>query len=130
MTVTRLNPHTLHHNPAFTQVVVVESPVKIIYVGGQNALNNAGILVGQDIASQTTQAMKNLNAALDAAGGSPKDVIKMTIYIVQGQPLHEAFAAFQAFQGRVTNPPTISVLIVAGLANPEFLIEIEAVAAS
>lgn len=129
MTITRLNPDTLHKNPAFTQVAIVESPTRMIYVGGQNAVNEAGEIVGRDIASQTTQTLKNLIAALDAAGATLQDVFKMTIYIVQGQPMHEGLAAFQQLPESSANPPTISVLIVAGLANPEFLVEIDAVAA-
>lgn len=129
MTITRLNPANLPKNPAFTQVAIVEAPTRMIYVGGQNAVNEAHEIVGQDIATQTTQTIKNLIAALDAAGATLQDVFKMTIYIVQGQPVHEALAAFQQLPESSANPPTISVVIVAGLANPEFLIEIDAVAA-
>ena len=51
--VQHLNPETLHHNPAFTQAVAVRGAVKTVYVGGQNAVNNAGEIVGQgDIAAQ------------------------------------------------------------------------------
>ena len=39
--VTRLNPEGLHHNPAFSQAIVIEGPVRTIYVGGQNAVTSA-----------------------------------------------------------------------------------------
>ncbi len=128
MTITRLNPDTLHKNPAFTQVAVVQPPAALVFVGGQNAVNAQGEVVGQDIASQTTQVMKNLVAALEGAGATLRDVVKMTIYLVPGQPLQEGFAAAQQFWTPDTQPPTISAIIVAGLAHPDFLIEIEAVA--
>lgn len=130
MTITRLNPDNLHKNPAFAQVAIVEASARMIYIGGQNAVNQVGDVVGQDIFAQTTQTMKNLIAALDAAGASWQDVFKMTIYIVQGQPIHEGFEAFQRLMKGNSYPPIVSVVIVVGLANPEFLIEIDAVAAT
>ncbi len=128
MSVTRLNPDTLHQNPAFTQVVTVTNPAKFVYVGGQNGVDKNGNVVGKDIASQSEQSFKNVIAALEAAGATLQDVFKMTVYLVQGQSLQEAFAAAQRVQ-TFSQPPTVSVIMVAGLANPDFLIEIEAVAA-
>jgi enamine deaminase RidA (YjgF/YER057c/UK114 family) len=129
MSITRINPDTLHKNPAFTQVVKITAPSHWVFVGGQNGVNREGRLVGPDLHSQTEQALKNLRAALAAAGATLNNVVKMTIYIVQGQSLQKAFAASQETLGTNLLPPTLSVIVVAGLANPEFLIEIEALAA-
>jgi enamine deaminase RidA (YjgF/YER057c/UK114 family) len=127
--VQHLNPPTLHVNPAFTQVVVTSGPVKTIYVGGQNAVDTSGQIIGAgDIAAQARQIYTNLEAALGAAGAGLEHVVQWTIYVVQGQPLEPAFAVFQQIWGRRPNPPTISVLFVAGLANPGFLAEISAIA--
>jgi 2-iminobutanoate/2-iminopropanoate deaminase len=127
MKITHINPDTLHKNPSFTQVVTVEGLAKTIYVGGQNAVNTAGEIVGEDLATQTEQAIQNVVRALTEAGATQKDVVKLTIYIVQGQPLEKAFAASQKVWG--WNPTTMTVLFVTGLANPQFLVEIEAIAA-
>jgi enamine deaminase RidA (YjgF/YER057c/UK114 family) len=86
-------------------------------------------MAGDDIASQSEQAYRNVIAALAAAGATLHDVVKLTIYIVQGQSVQDAFAAAQRVHTERVQPPTISVIIVAGLANPQFLVEIEAVAA-
>lgn len=129
MPITRLNPDNMYKNPAFTQVATVSHPSKYVYVGGQNAVDVDGKVVGNDIATQTTQTFKNIIKALDAAGASLKDVFKMTIYVVQGHSIQEGFAAASAMDEPGVEPPTISVIIVAGLAHPDFLIEIEAVAA-
>jgi enamine deaminase RidA (YjgF/YER057c/UK114 family) len=129
MNIKRINPDTLHKNPAFTQVITVSSPATLVFVGGQNGVTVEGKIAGKDIASQAEQAYRNLIAALDAAGATLQDVFKMTIYIVQGHSVQEAFGAVQRVQAQRTPPPTVSVIIVAGLANPDFLIEIEAVAA-
>jgi enamine deaminase RidA (YjgF/YER057c/UK114 family) len=127
--VQHLNPPALHGNPAFTQVVAVSGPATTIYVGGQNAVDAAGIIVGEgDIVAQTRQAFANLEAALAAAGAALENIVRWTMYLVQGQPIGPGFAVFQEVWGRRPNPPAIVVLVVAGLANPAFLVEIDAIA--
>lgn len=128
-TVKHLNPEGLHHNPAFTQAVAVQGDYRLVYVGGQNAVNAAGAIVGQgDIAAQAEQVAANLETALAAAGATPQHVVKWNIYVVTGQPIQAASMAFQKRWGAWENPPAISVLFVAGLAHPDFLLEIDAVA--
>jgi len=46
-TVEYLNPDGLHTNPAFSQVVVTQSGARTVYIGGQNAINSAGEIVGK-----------------------------------------------------------------------------------
>ncbi len=129
MTITRINPDTMHKNPAFSQGAVIESGAKLVYVGGQNAVNAKGEVVGKDIGSQTEQALKNVITVLEASGATLADVFKMTIYMVDGQPLEEGYKAASKFLTPDVPPPTVSMIKVAGLANPNYLIEIEAVAA-
>jgi len=127
--VTYLNPAGLHRNPAFSQAVMVEGTGRTIYIGGQNAVSADGQVVGRgDLAAQVEQVFHNLTVILSAAGAALEDVIKWTIYVVQGQDLRSGFAAFQKTWGPRPNPPAISVLVVAGLAAPDFLVEIEAIA--
>lgn len=130
MKLWHLNPKALASNPAFTQAVVVSGPHKTVYVGGQNAVDGStGQIVGRgDLAAQTRQVFVNLRAALGAAGAGLEHVVKWGVYVVQGHDPRRAFAVSQAEWGERPNPPTLSVLTVAGLANPEFLIEIDAVA--
>jgi enamine deaminase RidA (YjgF/YER057c/UK114 family) len=129
MLIERLNPDTLHKNPAFSQAAVIAPGATLVYVGGQNAVNAQGEIVGKDLGSQTTQALHNVVAALAAASATLADVFKLNIYVVQGWPLNEGFAAAQPFFSNGVPPPTIGFFFVAGLANPEYLVEIEAVAA-
>lgn len=130
MQITPLNPDTLHRNPAFSQAVAVDQPQRLIFVGGQNAVNAQAQIVGaDDLAVQVGQALHNLNAALEAGGAALKDVVKWTIYLVQGQSPQAGFAAFQPYQAELVHAPAITVVIVAGLGNPAFLVEIEAIAA-
>lgn len=124
-----LNPPVLNQNPAFTNVVVVSGPVKTVYVGGQDAVDASGTIVGQgDLAAQTEQILKNIQAALAAAGAGLEHIVKWNLYVVQGQPLRAGFEAFQRFWGNRPHPPAISFMYVAGLANPDFLAEMDAIA--
>jgi enamine deaminase RidA (YjgF/YER057c/UK114 family) len=63
--IEHVNPEGLIKNPAFSQIITTEGNGKTIYVGGQNAVNANGEIVGRnDIAKQTEQVMKNLEIAL------------------------------------------------------------------
>jgi enamine deaminase RidA (YjgF/YER057c/UK114 family) len=129
MSIEYISPEGLHNNPAFSQVVVTKGQVRTVYVGGQNAVDSSGNIVGKgDIGRQTEQTFKNLEIALAAAEARLENTIKWTIYVVQGQPLQPGLEVFQRLWGKRPNPPLVTVLIVVGLANPEFLVEIEAIA--
>lgn len=127
--VQHLHPEGLSKNPAFTNVIVVTGNVKTIYIGGQDAVDIAGAIVGKgDLKQQTEQVFRNLLTALQAGGAELEHVIKWNIYLVQGQPIQPAFEVFQSVWGRRPNPPAISVMFVFGLANPDFLVEMDAIA--
>ncbi|MFI6040092.1 RidA family protein [Nocardia sp. NPDC051321] len=126
---TYLNPETLPSNSAFTQVVRVAAAADTVYVGGQNGVDGSGRLVGPDVAAQTRQALANLQTCLAAAGASIEHVVKWTILIVDGQSVQEGFGAFMAVWAGRPNPPAITVALVAGLAVPGAVVEVEAVAA-
>ena len=124
-----INPDSLNKNPAFTNVVVVEGNVKTVHIGGQDAVNASGEIVGKgDIVTQIEQILSNLRAALAAGGAGPEHIIKWNVYIVEGQPLQAAFAAFQDAWPEVPNPPAITGVFVSALAHPDFLVEMDAVA--
>ncbi len=126
MKITHVNPDGLYRHPAFSQAVVVEGG-KTIYIGGQNGILADGTLAGDDLASQTEQAYRNILEILKAVGASQKNVAKLTIYVLKGQNIQEGFAAAQKVWGNV--PTAISVSIVESLAVPGALVEIEGIAA-
>jgi enamine deaminase RidA (YjgF/YER057c/UK114 family) len=127
--IQHLNPDGLSKNPVFSHIVTTHGNGKTIYIGGQDAVNSRGEIVGKgDIATQTEQVMKNLQTALSACGGTFENLVKLSVYVVQGQDMRSGFQASQKYLGNLSNPPAISVLIVSGLANPDFLVEMEAVA--
>ncbi len=124
-----LSPDGLHKNPAYSQVAVIEGNHKTIYIGGQNAVDKDGNVVGKgDIEAQAKQVLQNLETAVKAGGGSFENIIKWNVYLLQGQPAEKALKAFQGPMSKMKNPPLITGVFVAGLANPDFLLEMEAVA--
>lgn len=127
-TVEHLNPPGLPANPAFSQVIAVSGATKTVYVGGQNAVTKDGIVGRGDLRAQTEQVLANIQTALAAAGAGLEHVVKWNVYIVHGQSLQPGFEVFQRVWAGRANPPTITGLFVSALANPDFLLEIDAVA--
>lgn len=124
-----INPEGFSKNPAFSQVVTTQGKGKTIYIGGQDAVNAQREIVGKgDIGEQTEQVMRNLQTALAACGATFENLVKLSIYIVQGQDLYRGFQASQKFLGNLKNPPAITGFFVAALAHPDFLVEIDAIA--
>jgi enamine deaminase RidA (YjgF/YER057c/UK114 family) len=128
MTVRHVNPEGMHQSPAFSQAVVVEAPTKTIYIGGQNGVGPDGQVVGDTLGAQSAQAFANLATILEAEGATLADVVAWTIVVVDGHPIQEGLAAFQAAWDPADPPPAISVNVVASMANPAFLVEITAIA--
>jgi enamine deaminase RidA (YjgF/YER057c/UK114 family) len=127
--VQHLNSATLAKNPTFSQAVVVTGPAKTIYVGGQDAVDASGQIIGKgNITAQAEQVFKNLQAALEAGGAGLEHVVKWNILIAQGQSLQAGFEVFQRVWDRRPNPPAITVMFVAGLAHLDFLLEMDAIA--
>lgn len=124
-----INPEELLQSPAFSQIAITRGNGSTIYIGGQNAVTKDKKIIGKgDIVEQTKCILKNIEIALEAVDANIDDLFKLTIYIVQGQDVRKGFEGAQEFLKRIKTPPVITGVIVAGLANPDFLVEIEALA--
>jgi enamine deaminase RidA (YjgF/YER057c/UK114 family) len=122
-----LRPEGLVQSPAFSHVAVVPPGATTVYIGGQNAVDGDGTLVGgDDIAAQTQQVMTNLHVALAAAGASVQDLVMMTILLVDGVDLAAAYPVAAAELAGAA-PPVVAAR-VAGLGVPGALLEVSAVA--
>jgi enamine deaminase RidA (YjgF/YER057c/UK114 family) len=127
--IEHINPEGMMKSPAFSQVVTTSGTGKTIYIGGQNAVDAFGKLVGKgNLREQTVQVMKNIEAALTASGATFDNVVKLNIFLVQGQDAVSGFQAAQPFLTKAANPPVVTVLFVAALGNSEYLVEIDATA--
>lgn len=127
MSVEHLNPEGMYHSPVFSQGIILPANARILLIGGQNGVNAQGEIVGKgDVVKQTEQALANMQQVLAAAGARLEDLVKVTIIMQQDIDLRAAFGAWMAVWGQRTNPPTVTGFRVAGLGNPDVLIEIEA----
>ena len=98
-----------------------------VYIAGQIALDADGALVGRgDIEAQTQQVYANLQAILEELGGSLEDIVKLTTYLTDRGHLEAFRRARNRFFTDAFPPNTL--LFVSGLAHPDYLVEIEAVA--
>ena len=100
-------------------------------LASQDAILADGTIVGVgDLAAQTKQVLTNLETALNAAGAELEHVVKWNVLIVEGQSVEAGYGAFQEFWGdRPPHAPLITSAIVKGLAHPDFLVEMDAIAA-
>ncbi len=77
-----VNPDTMHKNPAFSQGIIIPPGLRTLIIGGQNAVDAKGEVVGKDdIAAQTTQAVDNLIKVLEAAGGTLDNVVRVGLLL-------------------------------------------------
>jgi len=129
LTLEHLTPKGLFKPAVFTQVVVATGR-RMVFISGQVSMDAGGNLVGEgDLAGQAKQVYANLKAALDGAGAKPTDVAKLTTYVVGYRPelLPVMGAARTAVLG-TADLPASTLVGVQALAQPGYLIEVEAIA--
>ena len=104
----------------------------LVYVAGQVSADASGKLVGEgDLEAQSEQVFKNLKLAIEAAGGTMADIVKMNVYLVAEVDQAE-IPKFRTVRDRYINtakPPASTLAVITRLARPGWLIEIEAIAA-
>jgi enamine deaminase RidA (YjgF/YER057c/UK114 family) len=123
-----INPQIMATPRGYSHAISVSGNHKTIYIGGQNAIDKQGQIIGKDnLKMQTEQVLKNIETILKEVNAKLENVIKFNIYLVQGQKPQEGFEAFQQ-KWSSKNFPAITVLFVVGLGNPDWLVEIDAVA--
>ena len=129
MNISLLQPAGLVVSPAFSHAAVVPPDATMVYVGGQNGVDDTGALVSGDIAEQSVRAVENVDAALRAAGASLADVFSWTVLIHVDADLGAAYGAIAPRLARDGAPPLVTAARVAGLGVPGALIEVSAIAA-
>lgn len=128
-TITPVNPDNMAKPRGYSHAMAVEGNYKTVYVGGQNAVDEKGNVVGRgSLEEQTRCVLDNIEKIMAVAGGKLEDVVKLNIHILQGQNPGDGFRAFQQKWAGDARPPVITVVFVAGLGNPDWLVEIDAIA--
>jgi 2-iminobutanoate/2-iminopropanoate deaminase len=127
--ITRINPEGIAKPFSnYSHVVTAEGAQKLVFCAGQVAADADGkVLPPDDFDAQAKMVMENLTKALAAGGAKISDVTKITIYICNPHDVPKARGVLQTYFGG--HPPGSTLCILRGLANPNFLLEIEAIAA-
>jgi enamine deaminase RidA (YjgF/YER057c/UK114 family) len=130
--IRRINPPELGDPPGYSQIVDV-SASRLVFIAGQTALDRDGNVVGKDdFASQAEQVFENLGIALRASGCSAANLVKLTVFLTDMDNLGRYREARNRFFASVTPPaaPAVTLVEVSKLYGPDFLIEVEAIAAA
>jgi enamine deaminase RidA (YjgF/YER057c/UK114 family) len=125
------NPPAIHTPIGYSHVAEVTKG-KLVYIAGQVALDADGNLVGKDdFAAQARQVFANLKAALESAGASFHDVIKLNYYCADSVDPAVHLPMVRQVRDALVNtaaPPVSTFVVVRRLVRQEWLIEVEAVA--
>ena len=128
MTLKCINPDGISTPQTYSHVIVATGS-RMVFIAGQVAEDSQGNLVGRsDMAAQARQVFANIGRALAAAGAEPRQVTKLTIFVANYRREHLAMIE----EGRVAlfgdHKPTDTLVGVAALTNPDYLLEVDAVA--
>ena len=96
-----------------------------IFVSGTTGFDYATMTIANDVASQTDQCLRNIDAALRQAGSSLRDVVRVTYVLPDGAEFERCWPVLQKYFGAVR---PAAMMISAGLADPRMKIEIEVTA--
>lgn len=128
MTIECINPDDLSTPESYSQVVVATGG-RLIFVAGQEPVDAEDRLVGKgDLAAQARQVFGNVARALAAVNARPSEVAKLAIFVAHYHPdqltvIEEARVAVFG-----DHKPADTLVGVASLSNPDFLIEVDAFA--
>jgi enamine deaminase RidA (YjgF/YER057c/UK114 family) len=122
----RVNPGALSPATGFSHAVVATGS-RVVFLAGQTALDADGKVVGTTLPEQFRTALTNLLAALAAAGGSPGDLARVTVYATDvaayREQAHELGSIWRELAGR--DYPAMAVIGVVRLWDAEALVELD-----
>ena len=118
---------SVYDPPAYAQAVKVEGGRTMLFIAGQVAYDaKGGAAHAGDFRAQARACLEALRAQVEAGGGTMRDIVKVNTYLTDIRHRAEYSAIREEFFGKKL--PASTLVAVAALAQPEFLIEIEAVA--
>ena len=122
----RTNPSSVSFPQNYHHSVEVEEGSRFLFVAGQTGVALDGA-VPEEIEGQATQAFENMANVLAASGYGFEDVVFMKTFLTR----REDRSGYQKIRANIwgENKPASTFLIVSGLANPEYLVEVECIAA-
>jgi len=109
----------------------VAQAAKTLYLAGQVGIDKDGKTVDpKDAGAQVKQALYNIDATLRELGGTLDNIVRTTTYVVGKENLDSARAGRKAVvdEGLMTIRPANTLVVIAGLADDDWLVEIETIA--
>ena len=123
-----INPDGISAPQTYSHVIVAPGG-RMVFIAGQVAEDSEGNLVGRgDMAAQARQVFANIGRALAAAGAEPRQVTKLTIFVANYRREHLAMIEEGCVALFKDHKPTDTLVGVAALTNPDYLLEVDAVA--
>ena len=130
MSLQHIDPPALGEPRGWTNGMLAPPGGGILFIAGQTARDAAGHIVEGGLVDQWEQALANVLTVVEAAGGRPTDIARMTVFITDlgdyRTSLKELGAVWKARMGR--HYPAMSVVEVTGLVDEGAVVEIEATA--
>ena len=123
VSITRSNPPTVRQPTGYTHAIDIRNPERWLVISGQVGMALDGTLP-ETGGGQIDQALENLRAVLEANGMTAANIVKLTVFLTDRSLLGAYRAARTALLGE--HAPASTLLFVSGLADPRFLVEIEA----
>ncbi len=122
-----INPTGVYKHPAFTRVVTVKGPMKIIFIAGQTPSNeNYQCIAPGDFRAQFVAVMESLEIQLKAAGASWDDVVYRRVFVLDVDEFLKVGSDPNTPRfGDPDRPPPSTMVGVTRLSHPDFLIEID-----
>lgn len=122
------NPAGMSQPTAYSQVVEVNGPHRLVFVAGQTGVDASG-KPAQGFRAQAEQAFTNIKTALASVGGSMDNVVRLTTYLTDIQQDADAYREVRAsFLPNKSGLPASTLVQVTRLADPSYLIEVDAIA--
>ena len=124
-----INPTSMHANPAYSQAVLIPAGSRTLLIGGQNAVDKDGTIIGKgDLAAQSAKAISNMLACIEGAGGKLENLVHVTLSFKGDVDIMPGYQEWAKVWGKRPNPPAVSAAKVLGLAHPDFMVEISGIA--
>jgi enamine deaminase RidA (YjgF/YER057c/UK114 family) len=122
------NPAGLWTSPRLSQMVEVQG-ARMIYLSGQTAADADYKVRSSDFRRQAHSVYDNIELALRSAGATLQNIVKTTTYVTNAEDIAILREVRMERYKDLRTPPANTLLVVSRLAEPEFLIEIDVVAA-
>jgi 2-iminobutanoate/2-iminopropanoate deaminase len=122
------NPSGMTQPTAYSQVVEVNGPHRLVFVAGQTGVDASG-KAAQGFRAQAVQVFENIKTALGSVGGSMDNIVRLVTYMTDLEQNADVYREVRAsFFPNKSALPASTLLQITRLANPSYLIEVDATA--